>query len=579
MLHVPRKEELSVSLGQVSFAGRKPVNQDFFGAIVPDGQALRHKGIVLAIADGISSSPVSAVASKTAVKSFLTDYYCTSDAWSAKTAGARVISATNAWLNAQNHAYEDRNHAHVTTFSALVLKGHRAHVFHVGDSRVWRLSGDTLEPLTEDHRLVLSERESYLSRALGIAASVEIDYRAVDLHVGGVFVLTTDGVHEHISRREMARIIGDAETLDAAAASIAAAALDHGSADNLTVQIVRVDAAPAPGSLADLVETNGLQPAPLPPVPSEFDGYRILREIHASARSHICLAIDGETGGKVALKFPGSDVRENEILLRRFATEEWIARRVTSQHVLKALPAHDSRRTLYTVSEFIDGQTLRQWMQDTPERSLARIRSIVTQIAIGLEAFHRKDMIHQDLRPENIMIDADGTVKIIDFGAVCVAGLAEAAPEAETGDILGTHQYAAPEYFLGHAGTPASDLFSLGVIAFELMTGRLPYGDRLARAGSVRAQAAVRYTPAKSLNPAVPDWVDHALKQAVSMSPARRQHSPTEFAADLGRPAAGFAPGAFVPLAERDPVLFWKTLSGILALVIAALVFFILASL
>ena len=122
------------------------------------------------------------------------------------------------------------------------------------------------------------------------------------------------------------------------------------------------------------------------------------------------------------------------------------------------------------------------------------MRGIVEQIARGLRAFHRMEMLHQDLRPENVMIDKTGTVKIIDFGAVRVAGVAETERPADRDRIKGTAQYTAPEYFLGEGGTPQSDLFSLGVIAYQMLTGRLPYGARMAHGAHARpaAQRALR---------------------------------------------------------------------------------------
>src|SRR5690606_11787351 len=150
----------------------------------------------------------------------------------------------------------------------------------------------------------------------------------------------------------------------------------------------------------------------------------------------------------------------------------------------------------YVVTEYVDGQTLRQWMTDNPTPGLEAVRSIVEQVAKGLRAFHRMEMLHQDLRPENIMIDRQGTVKIIDFGSTRVAGVMAASPALGTGDILGTVQYAAPEYFLGAEGTEQSDLFSLGVIAYEMLTGRLPYGASVSRATTIKAQNALHYVSA-----------------------------------------------------------------------------------
>ncbi len=172
--------------------------------------------------------------------------------------------------------------------------------------------------------------------------------------------------------------------------------------------------------------------------------------------------------------------------------EEWIARRIDSPHVLKPCPASRPRRYLYIVTEFVEGQTLAQWMIDHPKPDLETVRGIVEQIAKGLRAFHRMEMLHQDLRPANVMIDKTGTVKIIDFGSVAVAGVAEAAPGVGHDGILGTEQYAAPEYFLGEAGSSRSDQFSLGVIAYQMLTGQLPYGAKAARVQNAGASPKAR---------------------------------------------------------------------------------------
>lgn len=571
MLMQTQQISLSVDAGQSSSAGRKPENQDFHGAMVPDGQALVHKGIAFALADGISSSPVARVAAETAVKSFLADYYCTSEAWSVKTAASRVISATNSWLYSQTAQAGSRDRGHVCTFSALVLKGRRAHLFHAGDSRIWRLSGQSLEQLTEDHRVRVSEAESYLGRALGLGQSVEIDYLAVDLHQGDLFVLTTDGVHEFLPPKRIAAEIAVSEDLDATADRLVDLALEAGSTDNLTIQIVRVTHLPDAAASDLLGGEETLPPAPLPRVPGYFEGFRVLRGLHASSRSHIYLAEDETSAGLAALKFPSMDLRGEEDYLRRFAMEEWIARRIASPHVLKAADYPEGRQTLFVATEYIEGQTLRQWMHDNPHPDLETVRGLLEQIAKGLQAFHRKEMVHQDLRPENIMIDKNGTVKIIDFGSVRIAGVMEAAPALDKAEILGTHQYTAPEVFLGYLGTERSDLFSLGVIAYEMLTGRLPYGAAVARATSEKAQAALRYRSASAVTERVPDWVDGALCRAVQPVPGKRYEALSAFLEDLRRPNPDFASGGFVPLVERDPVRFWQVVSAGFAVLCAAL--------
>src|SRR4029077_4167121 len=177
-------------IGQCSEKGRKPTNQDFHGALIPNEPLLSLKGIAIVIADGISSSDVSHIASESAVKSFLTDYYCTAESWSVKTSAQRVIAATNSWLYVQTrrsqYAY-DRDKGYVCTLSAMVIKSTTAHIFHVGDCRIYRIFGNSLEQLTYDHRVVISSAQSYLGRALGVNPQVEIDYQTLKVEKGDTF--------------------------------------------------------------------------------------------------------------------------------------------------------------------------------------------------------------------------------------------------------------------------------------------------------------------------------------------------------------------------------------------------------
>lgn len=566
--------ELKISVGQFSDKGAKETNQDFHGVLIPDEPLLGLKGISVVLADGISTSKVSRVAAESAVKGFLTDYYCTSESWSVRTSAQRVLEATNSWLHSQTrsqYAY-DKDRGYVCTLSAMVIKSTTAHLFHIGDSRIYRLSGNTLEQLTNDHRIVINSQQSYLGRALGVNPQIEIDYQMLRLEQGDVFVLVTDGIYEHLSARRIAKAINEgAADLDAAAKAIVDQAFEAGSGDNLTVQIVRIDGLPDSAASEVFGQPSELPLPPLLEARMVFDGYRIVRELHGSSRSHIYLAVDIETDAVVTLKIPSIDLRDDPVYLKRFLMEEWVARRIDSPHVLKPCLPSRRRNFLYVVTEYIDGQTLTQWMIDNPAPDLETVRDIVEQIAKGLRAFHRKEMLHQDLRPDNIMIDRTGTVKIIDFGSTAIKGVAEAEPSGARDDILGTVQYTAPEYFLGEAATSRSDLFSLGVITYQMLTGKLPYGAQAAQARTRAQFGRLRYRPAAHGAREIPVWVDGTLERAVHPNPLKRYESLSEFLFDLRTPNANYVGTSASPLLERNPLLFWKSTTIVLALAVIVL--------
>lgn len=571
-------KQLAVSVGQYSDRGVKELNQDFHGAWIPPEPQLSAKGIAVALADGISSSSVSQIASEAAVSGFLADYYCTSEAWTVKKSAQRVLIASNSWLHAQTQQSQyryDSDRGYVCTFSALIFKAATAYLFHVGDARIYRLAGNGLEQLTQDHRLWVSQQQSHLARALGINQQLEIDYQALAVEQGDTFVLATDGVYQFASAAFITQTIAAQQAdLDVAARLIAYEALARGSDDNLTVQIVRVDSLPRPDQTGSRLANQAFADLPLPPMLEPrmlFDGYRIMREVHVSSRSHVYLAVDQQSGEQVILKTPSIDLGGDAAYLERFMLEEWIARRLNSPHVLKPCSTERQRNYLYVAAEYVEGQTLRQWMIDNPTPDLEQVRSIVEQIAKGLQAFHRMEMLHQDLRPENIMIDTSGTVKIIDFGSTRVAGLMEMAAPQMQEQMLGTVQYSAPEYFLGESGTPRSDLFSLASITYQMLTGTLPYGAQVAKARTRAAQNKLVYQSALHEDREIPAWVDDVLKRGLQPNPYKRYEALSEFIFDLRQPNQAFLSRTRAPLMERNPLLFWKSLCFILVMLIAAL--------
>lgn len=560
--------QIKIGLGQYSDKGRKAVNQDFHGAYLPCEPLLSTKGIAVAIADGISSSQVSQIASETSIRSFLDDYACTSEAWSVKKSAMQVLSACNSWLLSQTRQSEyryDKNKGYVTTFSAVILKSNIAHLIHIGDSRIYLLKAKQLKQLTTDHRIQVSSQQSHLTKALGVQPHLDVEYNSLKIDQGDVLILATDGIYEHVSADFLKQTINNnLADLNQAAKQIAQEAYQAGSQDNLTIQIIHVEKLPNLDA-SQLYQTYSQLPfAPELKARMLFDGYRIIRALHISSRSHIYLATDESSQTQVVLKIPSVDLRNEAAYLERFLLEQWIANRLDSPFILKTHRPNRAPNFIYIAYEYVNAQTLTQWMLDNPTPTLKQVRSVLTQIAKGLQAFHRLEMLHQDIRPDNIMIDDTGSIKIIDFGAVRVAGIDELNSQIEQPYLLGTAQYMAPEYFVGEQADTNADLYSLAAIGYQMLTQRLPYGDKVARARHKKAQNQLIYKSLLTDKTELPHWIDPVFKKALAPNPAKRYDCLSEFIFDLHQPNQSFLAQHKKAMIERNPIAFWQCVSALL---------------
>lgn len=568
---------LSVCVGQSSIAGIKPENEDFLGCYIPssdtnDAEQLESKGIAVAIADGMSGSDAGKEASQVSVSLFLSDYYGTPESWTVKQAATKVLTALNTWLYSQGQERFGSANGMVTTFSALVLKSHTVHLFHVGDSRIYRLRNKQLTLMTRDHRWIGKGRE-YLSRAMGIDTHLEIDYRASVVQTGDIYILTTDGVHDFVGDNEICTIAeSNRNDQQAMAREIKDAAVSNDSNDNISVQIIEISGLPEPDKEEYYEQLTQL---PFPPDLSAgniMDGYKILRELNASSRSQVYLAEDTLNADSkklvpnVVIKTPSVNYEDDPSYLDLFLHEEWVAKRLTSPHLIKVHGIDRKRSFLYTVVEYVRGQSLAQWISDNPKPSFTQVRGTVDQIARGLRAMHRLEMIHQDLKPDNILLDEFNTLKIIDFGSTKIAGITEIKSVVEHNEIVGTANYSAPEYFKGESGTNRSDIYSLGVIAYEMLTGKLPYGEISVERASKKK---FRYISARQYNPGIPGWMDACLQKAVHPNPEKRYDLLSEFICDFRKPNdALLSRTSSEPLLERNPMAFWRGIAFIQFLII-----------
>ena len=562
------KKTLKVSIGQYSTAGVKQQNQDFHGVYLPEGHVLKQKGIACAIADGIGSSNVSHLAAETAVGSFLSDYYSTSDAWSTQTSAERVIRATNSWLYAQTQQSQgrfDKDRGYVCTLSALILKQQQAHIFHVGDSRIYRIRDHEIELLTHDHRVWLSSREHYLSRALGADYRIEIDYRNIELKEKDIFLLMTDGVYEFVTDQQLLDLTLIDADLNQLAKAFVEKALEQGSDDNLSFQVIRVE------QLPELNQFHIQQDYVFPQQLSKgevFEGYVIDKILHQNHRSCLYLAHDTQQQPLV-IKTLGVDLQQDKYAVEQFQLEDWVSKRLKHDNLMQCYPHNTEKKYLFQCYEYLQGETLAQWLhrQEKP-LNLDEILPILQQTALALNAMHRLEMLHQDIRPKNIIVlntESAMKIKLIDYGSTAVRGLVEINPK-NANRPLGTLAFMAPEYFIDHSPSVHSDQFSLAVMAYYLLTKQLPYGTDLARCNSLKQLKKVQYYSIRKYRPDLPIWLDKILGQALSIEPTHRFEALSELIHNLMHPSKELLNSKPPAIIERDPLRFWQISCTVLGL-------------
>ena len=560
---------LQFDLGQESRAGQKRTNDDRVGVFVPeDATALSLKGAAFIVCDGVSAADSGAEAADVCVRGFLSDYFSMPDSWSVETSAQNVLTSLNRFLYSRSQEHRDPRKGFLCTLSALVIKSRTAHLFHIGDSRIYRFRDGKLELLTADHKVPISESQSYLSRAMGLDAKIEIDHRRISVDEGDVFVMTTDGVHGFVGDPELAELVTDPDP-QKSAQELVERAIAKESDDNASCQVIRVVSLPAPNQVDVHAALSSL---PFPPELSPghvLDGYRVLQRIHESPRSQLYSVIDVETGKKLAMKVPSVRFEDDDAYIERFVMEPWIGSRIRSAYVIASVVPKRRQTFLYHLQEYVAGVTLEEWMRTYPDRDVAEVLRIVEQVSRGLSALHRREIVHRDIKPDNVMILPDGQIKIIDLGACWVAGIDELPTHGSREETpLGTASYGAPELRFGGPVRARSDQFSLGVLTYELLTGKLPYGDAFERARTEPALQQLAYVPAYQHNPLVPIWMSAAIRKAVRVDPTQRYDEVSEFLHDLAHPNPLFLNERALPLLQRNPLRFWRGFS-LLMLVVA----------
>lgn len=540
---------LDFSFGHYSHKGKRPRNEDYFGIATPDEDQRAVKGAVFAIADGVGGSAGGREAAEATVRSTLSDYYATPETWAVPTALDRVLSAINRWLLGQGATHAAGGFA--TTLSLLVLRGRRAYLAHVGDTRIYRLRDQRLEQLTADHVWETPGMNHVLKRAVGLDEHLAIDFTETGLAESDTFLLVSDGVWQVLGDKRMHELLYLHQSPSQACKALVDEAIAKGGQDNATAVAVRVETLPPEALMESLLSARHLPvPARLKPG-RQLDGFEILELLHESRTSLLYKVKD--VGGQqvLALKTLQPMLADDTPSCDALLAEEWLGKRLVAHYFPQVIPVPPERRNfLYYVMSYHEGATLEALLRNGLHFTVPDTVQIGIRLMKALGALHRLEIVHRDIKPANIHKSDDGKLRILDLGVA----FSTALPERPSNNP-GTPSFMAPERFSGASATPQSDLYAAGVTLYQLLTRRFPYGE-------IEPFQRPRFgepIPPTRYRPDIPQWLETVLLKAVAREPSERFETSEEFLIALERgDSSPLRPRAPRPLLKRDPLLLWQ---------------------
>lgn len=566
--------ELKVSYGQSYLAQNQQSARASMAVASPKDSQLAVKGVAAVIADSTWHNVMAKQAGETSIRGFIADYYSTPDNWDVKTSAKKVLSALNSWLFAQNSKLT--NGSYISSMSALLLRGQQAHLFHMGDTLVYRLRGADCQLLNLEHTTFLGGYR-YPSRAMGMNPSLDIDYLNFSIRQGDLFLFTTQAVKGTLVPSDFVQLIGQfSEDLHLTCDEILKRAIEKAnrrgySSYNFCFQLLRVDQIPQ--QVAEgLGEVYSNLPVP-PELQSgdELDGYQVIKVLSRSATSRIYKVFDAATERYLVLKAPSPQLARKKEFIAHFIMQQWVVERVSSPYVAKVVDLSRPRKQLYYLMDYVEGRTLEQWLIDNPDADITVRVDLIEQITKAIRALHRREILHQNLTPQNIMVDRLGVIKLVDFAACGVAKMADLPPLLTLARRVGLTAYSAPEYRLGQEPNERADQFAIAALAFEMLTKTLPYAEKLEGLSSKVDFSNLDYVPSFQINPNLPVWIDLPLRKALQLNPELRYRRLSEFIYDLKKPRESLLNES---TNEVKPLNFWKGFAGFLLLLLLLSLFY-----
>ncbi|MEJ5057433.1 MULTISPECIES: bifunctional protein-serine/threonine kinase/phosphatase [unclassified Pseudomonas] len=551
---------LQLSFAEASATGPREENQDALRLVTPAPALAASKGYLFAIADGVSQCADGGLAARSTLQALALDYYATPETWGVAQALDRLLLAQNRWLQSNGGGQPL-----LTTVSALVMRGRRFTLAHVGDCRVYRWHAGQLQRISEDHVWDQPGMQHVLKRALGLDQHLVLDFLDGELRIDESFVLLSDGIWAVLGDTAIAAILRDQPDLHSAAQTLVNAAHLAGSQDNASALLVRVDAL-GETSIGDAL--IHLQQWPLPPAlkpGQDFEGWQVEGVLGQSQQSLLYRVRDSQQQSWLLKTLPGQ-LRDDHQAGQALLSEEWFLKRVAGRH-FPEVHAVSQRQHLYYVMREYSGTTLAQLHEQVGPLSMAQWHDLAERLLRAVGMLHRRQILHRDIKPENLLLGDDGELRLLDFGLAYCPGLSE----DQVSTLPGTPSYIAPEAFRGEVPTPQQDLYAVGVTLYFLLTGHFPYGE-------IEAFQRPRFgvpVSASRYRPDLPEWLAQSLERAVAADPGQRFETAEEWLLSMEQGERRSLSVRPRPLLEREPLKVWRTLA-LVSLAVNLLLLFLL---
>jgi serine/threonine-protein kinase len=310
-----------------------------------------------------------------------------------------------------------------------------------------------------------------------------------------------------------------------------------------------------------------------PVVGDKLDQYQLVDLLARSGMASIFKAVDTETGATVAVKVPHVQFESDVVFFQRFRREEETGQRLDHPNIVKVLKPRDKSRA-YIAMEFVDGRSLRVIMSAESPMPADKALGIAKQLCEALIYLHGQKVVHRDLKPENVLVTADGTLKILDLG-IALDESARRLTWFGFSNPVGTPDYMAPEQIAGRRGDTRTDVYALGTILYEMLTGNLPYGSANPHA-LLRAKKNDEPRPPSYYVNGFDPQLELILMKAIARAPRDRYGTAAELLADLQNPSAVVPPAegaarargrGVVPPALKVPLVIVAVLVALAGLV------------